>query len=1203
MEPLCRADGTQILAVYQVPCAGCGSAVVPPVLSGYVDAVTGVFTAGALPAGAAPCACGSCDTIQLCDVTTTTTPGETPQRITNGTFATDTSGWTITGGATYVPSSSPDGSVGFLDLSPNNQAAGSATQTTSVTPGLTYNLSARIGVWSTGGTTPQSVRVDVLDGSGAVLYTQTVNPARVSGGPAWDADGIVGPVPIVATDNAMTVRFTDLAGGDFIDALLDDVSLLGPGVPGTTANASVPFLRTICRDCEGVARPPVDTTLDGTTPYLVQGTIGVCGPSADTTRQIIERCGCDDVNGDGSLINRYTELWTASDSGSAPVLIGTYLDGDFTQPYVPVNPIDCPAEADCLKCETQQLCDVGGPDHVDFPVGGPRNGTLANGVTWSTDGGGHPDGPDFWAIGLFPAPALGPVTFTFNKPVTLEFSGRVGRSYTGSANVTGSAQDGSLVMPPGTRLLSLAPLHHWDPATLTLTPLPGADSSFGQPVSRFAVDDPLTVAAWDTNGVTAGRTGLRWFGDITVTPAPVPFLRTNCRDCDGVSQAPVDTALDGITPYLVAGTATSGPCDVDERASCQDCETLILCDAAGDDPALISGAGISTATLTNGVTWASFGVLSTGARTPVQPEFSNTDGSWWGGVEPFPLIQVPPLVWTFSVPSTVEFSVYIGYEAAAAAPDDNCAFLPVGVEVVDLPTGYVFDPATGQLCVTADQPNPNDCAAYSNTDRSVSARFRTNGPVKELLVTPTVARHVVCGAFDSWRIGSFDVQPSGQFMRRICRDCDGATVSVTDTLLDGTTVYQPRGGVVMCDPEPACCQPVQVCVTPRQTGEVQFVSNPQKLDNGTVADTWTWTPVVGTDPSAIATWYPMYNKRYPGGAWAVTDAPTKSDGTLNTPTSGWISPHPSALVSNTGAAGEGPTIANPSNWWARAAFNLPAAADPDSIKVEITSLNADQFPVRYKLNNSPTWTAGGGGYTPATVRYTAPPATVPGAQAGANFLYFEVREDAPGTTPGANGAGVLVHMILTYEIAGQASWTRMVCCDGDTWYLDNFGERHESLPEGHAIVPCTQAVPLTLCDDNGTFIRWTQDLAGEVTVKDTTLNGAEYSPVGTVRNCASAATNADTVVSTGVRSITGTAVTDVKALHPGLQSVTLINTGTTAVNVTMTDGTAVPVPQGVTLTWSTEDDDDTSLQTASFAGSAAGSTYVLAFTWKATAAG
>jgi hypothetical protein len=92
-------------------------------------------------------------------------------------------------------------------------------------------------------------------------------------------------------------------------------------------------------------------------------------------------------------------------------------------------------------------------------------------------------------------------------------------------------------------------------------------------------------------------------------------------------------------------------------------------------------------------------------------------------------------------------------------------------------------------------------------------------------------------------------------------------------------------------------------------------------------------------------------------------------------------------------------------------------------------------------------------------------------------------------------------------------------------------------------------------------------------------------------------------VSTGIRSVTGTAAVDVKALHPGLQSVTLVNTGTTPVNVTMTDGAAVPVPAGVTLTWSVEDNDDTSLETASFAGSTAGSTYLLAFTYKATAAG
>jgi hypothetical protein len=219
------------------------------------------------------------ETVLLCDVTTVTTPGETPERITNGHFATDTAGWTITGGAAYVPTGGPDGQVGVLDFSQNNQAAGKVEQATTVTPGLTYNLSARIGIWSTGGTTPQKVLVEVFDGSGAVLHSQTVAPVEVSGGPQWPADGVVGPVPIVATDTTMLVRFTDQVGGDFIDALLDDVSLLGPGVPPASEGQAVPFLRHYTVDPAGGTATYFDTTLDGAA-YAPQGEVGVCAETS-----------------------------------------------------------------------------------------------------------------------------------------------------------------------------------------------------------------------------------------------------------------------------------------------------------------------------------------------------------------------------------------------------------------------------------------------------------------------------------------------------------------------------------------------------------------------------------------------------------------------------------------------------------------------------------------------------------------------------------------------------------------------------------------------------------------------------------------------------------------------------------------------------------------------------------------------------------
>lgn len=147
---------------------------------------------------------------------------------------------------------------------------------------------------------------------------------------------------------------------------------------------------------------------------------------------------------------------------------------------------------------------------------------------------------------------------------------------------------------------------------------------------------------------------------------------------------------------------------------------------------------------------------------------------------------------------------------------------------------------------------------------------------------------------------------------------------------------------------------------------------------------------------------------------------------------------------------------------------------------------------------------------------------------------------------------------------------------------------------------------LVLCDTVGPFIRHvTYDhLGAPSAVADYTLNGTTpYVPVGAVTVCdTDAVTPADVAVSTGIRNITGTAGQDLKTAHPGLQSVTVAAI-TGGVNATLTEGAAVLVPAGVTLTWSVTDTDDSSLDAATFAGAAAGSNYLLAYTYKPTAAG
>jgi hypothetical protein len=116
---------------------------------------------------------------------------------------------------------------------------------------------------------------------------------------------------------------------------------------------STPFLRRYAVDASG-AVTTTDTGLDGITAYTVGGTVTTCAGAPEdespgpmpSGKQILERCGCDDTNGDGVGDVPYTELWGIDPYGvDGPVLLGTYRDGDLTQPYTPVSPADCVIDA------------------------------------------------------------------------------------------------------------------------------------------------------------------------------------------------------------------------------------------------------------------------------------------------------------------------------------------------------------------------------------------------------------------------------------------------------------------------------------------------------------------------------------------------------------------------------------------------------------------------------------------------------------------------------------------------------------------------------------------------------------------------------------------------------------------------------------------------------------------------------------------
>lgn len=100
------------------------------------------------------------------------------------------------------------------------------------------------------------------------------------------------------------------------------------------------------------------------TEYTPTGTLTACGAPAEggCARQITVRTRCDDTTGDGTGDTTYAEVWALDPcDGGAPLLLGSYQDGDFTQPYTPVSPVDCPEPSTDTPVVLGSVCyDAGG---------------------------------------------------------------------------------------------------------------------------------------------------------------------------------------------------------------------------------------------------------------------------------------------------------------------------------------------------------------------------------------------------------------------------------------------------------------------------------------------------------------------------------------------------------------------------------------------------------------------------------------------------------------------------------------------------------------------------------------------------------------------------------------------------------------------------------------------------------------------------
>ncbi|MEU8831751.1 hypothetical protein [Streptomyces sp900116325] len=474
--------------------------------------------------------------------------------------------------------------------------------------------------------------------------------------------------------------------------------------------------------------------------YTLQGQLTVCPSGGDddespgeapAARQVVERCGCDDTDGDGIGDIRYVELWSVDTTGLSPAfLIGTYIDGDFDQPYTPVNPVDCQdAGGDESPGEPTQTCapqivERCGCDDSD----GDGIGDVRYTELWAIDpcGGDAPALLGAWVDGDFDQP------YTPVAPVDC---------------IGGDESPGELAAG-----FEVAPV-----------PLCVIDDATGG-----VLQNVLAEVIYDQT--TGERTGVRYVDQVTGAPVPLP------------------------------GGSHLALCPVAE--SCNDCTALVLCDVDAASPSTIAGTPAS-GRLANGVEWS-----AAGGAAAFPPSRQSDDAAWWG-IALFPNAVTSPVTWTFDQAVTVDFSVVMAW-LADGAPGQNTAQLPLGAVPLSLPSGYSYDRDTGIVSIDS---TVTGCAPRTPT-REDGARFRMVGVTSvSVRYLGTRALLTECQSFGNYAFGAVDVSLGGQFLRTVCRDCDGTVTTVTDTMLDGTTPYTPVGEVGVCmpaTPDEPCPSTVQV---------------------------------------------------------------------------------------------------------------------------------------------------------------------------------------------------------------------------------------------------------------------------------------------------------------------------------------------------------------------------------------------------------
>ncbi|MFF1834235.1 hypothetical protein ACFVXE_08520 [Streptomyces sp. NPDC058231] len=536
--------------------------------------------------------------------------------------------------------------------------------------------------------------------------------------------------------------------------------------------------------------------------YTLQGQLSICPSGGDEdespgeppcARQIVERCACDDTTGDGIGDVRYVELWSVDTCGASPAfLVGTYVDGDFDQPYTPQNPVDCTQDAggDESPGEPTQTCapqivERCGCDDVD----GDGLGDVRFTELWAVDPctpGATPTLLGTWIDGDFDQP------YTPVAPVDCP------------AAAGGDGDESPGQMPP-TFEVAPVPLCLVDDATDDVlqnvlaeiiydqttgnrTGVRYVDSVTGNPVA-LPGGTHLAVCPNAADPCVSSVTVMRMC-DLNPAVAPdadgkrcaVPFLRHMVYDCTGAVTEVRDTELDGTTAYTPVNVV--------------DCTggvpSLVELDwplsGIVEDPALPGGRDFIY-TVTN---------PDTGDVATVHLHASNPAGGSCGPYDPTHPVFNNPTAYRLDLSPEAQAMTRFRLDFNDLDNFEGISGLTPRPDSVVFENGTgTYDPATGTIRTNESaNPGPTVLAYWNTPPATITWGYANNGGGTACCFVSFLGTTLKAGGCCSQCTGTGDGESPGQ--PEPCRDtsssllCDVSATS-TVTVLDTAGVTDGDG--------------------------------------------------------------------------------------------------------------------------------------------------------------------------------------------------------------------------------------------------------------------------------------------------------------------------------------------------------------------------------------------------------------------------